>query len=269
MKYSVDSVWVNNMSYTWIDTHAHLMSDGMYENFEDIKRNAHEHNVHKICIICGNLQQVERFIKTCEDDPMFDMALGVHPTSAKEVSQEEFQKMLEYVKHPQVKFIGEIGLDYYWDDSYKDIQKDYFIRQIEIANKYNLPISIHMRDSSDDVYEILKAYPVNRKGIAHCFTDGVVSAQRFIDLGYYIGVGGIVTFKNGENVQALIKELPFDKILSETDSPYLSPVPFRGKPNQPAYVSYVGKEIAKLKGISEEEALKQLESNYKTLLEAL
>ena len=175
--------------------------------------------------------------------------------------------MMSYLDEPQVKFVGEIGLDYYWDTSYTELQKEMFTKQIQYANAHNLPIAIHMRDSSDDVYEILKKHPVNRKGIAHCFTEDVESAKRFVDMGYYIGVGGIVTFKNGENIRNLVTELPQDRLLSETDSPFLAPQPYRGKKNQPAYVSYVGKEIAKLKGLTESEVQAIIYDNYHRIID--
>lgn len=253
------------MKNIWIDTHAHILSDGLYDDFDHIIQNAKDHGVEKICIICGSLLEIERFMEVCADDEMFDLAIGVHPGSVKDISEAEFTQMMSYLTHPQVKFVGEIGLDYYWDESFNDIQKQFFIKQIELANEHDLPITIHMRESTDDVYEILKKHPVNKKGIAHCFTEDVASAQRFIDLGFYVGVGGIVTFKNGQNIRDLVLNLPFDKILSETDSPYLAPVPKRGKRNEPAYVSYVGEAIAELKDVSKETAQKQLFDNYLTL----
>ena len=173
--------------------------------------------------------------------------------------------MFEYLNHPQVKFVGEIGLDYYWDTTFMEEQKARFIHQIDVANQHNLPIIIHVRESMEDVYTILKEHPVNRAGIVHCFTGDVASAKKFIDLGYYIGVGGIVTFKNGEAIRDLVHHLPFDRILSETDSPYLAPVPKRGKRNEPAYVSYVGKEIARLKELTDEDVQIAIQTNYERL----
>lgn len=249
----------------WVDSHAHLMSRGLVEDFVAIKQNAIDANITKICVICGSLEEIENALALIENDPMFDLAVGVHPGSAKNITSLEFEAMMSYLKHPQVKFLGEIGLDYYWDQSYNDLQKALFIKQIEYANKENLPIIIHMRDSSDDVYHILKTYKVNKKGVAHCFTEDVTSARRFVDLGYYIGIGGIITFKNGENIRSLVRELPFDRILSETDSPYLTPVPYRGKRNESAYVSYVGKEIARIKKLPETEVQKVLMDNYNQL----
>lgn len=250
------------MKTGWIDTHAHIFER---EDIAEVKKNAIAHGVTKICAILGSLNEVESAFELAGDDDFFDFAIGVHPGSVKHMDMQELNEMMAYAKSPKVKFIGEIGLDYYWDESYKDLQKEIFVHQIQVANELNLPITIHMRDSSDDVYDILKKYPVNRKGIAHCFTEDVKSARRFVDMGYYIGVGGIVTFKNGENVQNLVKNLPETVLLTETDSPYLTPHPFRGKKNQPAYVSYVGKEIAKLKDMNDEAVQALIYENYRRL----
>ena len=249
----------------WMDTHAHLVSDELFERFDEIKQNAIDHGVTKVCIICGDMIEVKRALSVCEGDPMFDLAIGVHPSSVKDIPLSQQEEMFTYLKHPQVKFVGEIGLDYYWDQSFNELQKERFINQIEIANEHDLPIIIHIREASDDVYEILKNHKVNRTGIVHSFTEDVESAQRFIDLGFYVGIGGIVTFKNGENIRRLVLNLPVDKLLSETDSPYLTPVPYRGKRNESAYVSYVGKAMAELKGISDEEMQEIIKENYNTL----
>ncbi|HZJ86711.1 MAG TPA: TatD family hydrolase [Erysipelothrix sp.] len=253
------------MKLGWIDSHAHIISERFEGEFETLKQNAIAHGVNKVCIICGNLHEIEVALSLVEKDDMFDLAVGVHPGNVKDISIGEFNAMMEYLHHPKVKFVGEIGLDYYWDQSFNELQKEMFAMQIGFANKFDLPIIIHMRESSDDVYEIIKKHPVNKTGVAHCFTEDVTSAKRFVELGYYIGIGGIVTFKNGDNIRALVKELPFDKLLSETDSPYLTPVPYRGKRNEPAYVSYVGEEIAKLKNLPIDTVQKQLKDNYEKL----
>lgn len=268
MKSSLDFVLESrpHMDNYWIDSHAHLMSESLIDDFDDIIKRAIENDVQRICIICGTLKEIEDALERVEGNLMFDLAIGVHPTSTQEVSKEELDAMMDYLKHPQVKFVGEIGLDYYWDDSYKALQKEVFIKQIKIANEYNLPITIHIREASDDVYEILKHHPVNRKGIVHCFTEDVESAKRFIDLGFYVGIAGIVTFKNGENIKELVRHLPFDKLLSETDSPYLAPVPKRGKRNDSSNVMYVGEEIARLKEMDVKQVQKQLITNYKRLI---
>lgn len=249
----------------WIDTHAHLVSDELYDRFDEIKEKAISNGIEKICIICGTLVEVERAFLKAENDPYFDFAIGVHPTSALDVSEKEMNKMMQFVESPQVKFIGEIGLDYYWDQSYIPQQQALFKKQIMLANQHNLPIAIHIRSAVDDVYNIIKENPVNKTGIAHCFSESVEDAQKFLELGYYLGVGGIVTFKNGQNIKDIVNMTPLDRILTETDSPYLAPVPKRGKRNESAFVSYVGEEIARLKEIDEKTLKSIIINNYNTL----
>lgn len=250
----------------WLDSHAHLVSDELFENFEVIRENAIESGIDKICIICGSLDEFNRAIRVIGDDDLFDLALGIHPSSVNETSESDLDALMSHLDHPKVGFVGEIGLDFYWDQSFNERQKHFFIKQIEYANRYQKPIIIHMRNSSDAVYEILNANPVVMKGIAHCFTESITSAKRFVDLGYLIGVGGIVTFKNGQNIRDMVDFFDLSVLLTETDSPYLAPHPNRGKRNEPAYVSYVGATIAQIKNLSEEDVKKQIRSNYENLI---
>ena len=249
----------------WIDSHAHMVSEGILEFFSDLRANALESGIGKILIICGSLDQIENAIKLAGNDPLFDFAVGVHPTTVKERSEEEFIQMMNYLDHPKVVAVGEIGLDYYWDESYNDQQKEMFVRQINYANTLNLPIIVHLRQSCADILEILKKHPVNKKGVIHCFSEGVEEAKSFLDLGYYLGFGGILTFKNGDNVRDVLEQCPLDKILTETDSPYLAPVPKRGKKNEPAFVAYVGEKVGELKKMVPNDVKEQVMMNYKRL----
>ncbi|AMC92460.1 hypothetical protein AOC36_00160 [Erysipelothrix larvae] len=249
----------------WIDSHAHIASDPLKDRFDDIKQEAFAHGVTKICIICGNLAEIEFALLKAENDPMFDFAVGVHPGSVHEISDKEYDKMMQYLDAPQVKFVGEIGLDYYWDTTYVDLQKARLIQQIERANAKNLPVAIHMRSSVDDVLETLKTHPVNRCGILHCFSETTTHAKTGIELGYTLGVGGVFTFKNGQNVRDVVDTVPLNRIITETDSPYLTPVPFRGKENRPAMVSYVAEALAKHLEMSHEEMQDRLWKNYLNL----
>lgn len=249
------------MSY-WIDSHAHMVSEGMLEFFSELKTRSIESNVKKVLIICGSLEQIETAIELTNDDTMFDLAVGVHPTTVQERSLEEFEAMMKYLDHPKVVALGEIGLDYYWDETYKELQIEYFVKQIKIANEKKLPIIVHLRSSHDDVLKTLKSYPVDCKGVIHCFSEGVNEAKHYLDMGYYLGFGGILTFKNGDNVRDVLKVTPLDRILSETDSPYLAPVPKRGKKNEPSFVSYVGSALASEKELSEKVIQDQILENY-------
>ena len=249
----------------WIDSHAHIVSKGLIEDFDEIVKNAIENNVKKICIICGSLNQIEEALKRVEGNTMFDLAVGIHPTTVHERSEEEFQAMMTYLDHPQVVALGEIGLDYYWDLTYKEEQMTMFKRQIELANEHQLPIITHMRNSWEDIYSTLLQNEVNNKGVIHCFSEGPEEAKKFLSLGYYLGFGGILTFKNGDNIRESLEVTPLDRILSETDSPYLAPVPKRGKRNEPAFVMYVGEKIGELNKLVPQKVQAQLIENYQRL----
>lgn len=252
------------MTY-WIDSHAHMVSEGMLEFFEDLKVRSIESNVKKVLIICGSLDQIEAALKLMEHDDMFDLAVGVHPTTVHERSATEFDSMMAYLDHPKVVAVGEIGLDYYWDETYKDLQKEMFVKQIQIANDKQLPIIVHLRGSHEDVLSTIVKHPVDKKGVIHCFSEGAFEAKKYLDLGFYLGFGGILTFKNGDNVREVLDICPLDRVLSETDSPYLAPVPKRGKKNEPSFVSYVGETIAKQKDINNEDMQKIIIDNYSKL----
>lgn len=254
------------MKIGWLDSHAHLVIDELFEDFEVLRENAIKSGIDKICIICSSLNEFDRAISVIGNDDLFDLALGIHPSSANKISEAELDALMMNLNHPRVGFVGEIGLDFYWDQSFNEQQLHFFIKQIEYANEYHKPIIIHMRSSSDETYEVLKDHPVAMRGIAHCFTESVDSAQRFVDLGYLLGVGGIVTFKNGQNIKDLVEHFDLSVLLTETDSPYLAPQPNRGKRNEPSYVSYIGSTIAKIKGISEDDVKKQVRTNYESLI---
>ena len=184
--------------------------------------------------------------------PVYGM-LGVHPTEVKDWSDDLIYKIKEYSKHPKIIAIGEIGLDYYWDKSFNDLQKEVFIKQIKLANELNLPISIHDREAHKDTYDILKEHNKNSEIVMHCFSGSVEFMRECIKEGWYIALGGVVTFKNAVKMKDVAIEVPLDRLLLETDAPYLTPVPYRGKENQPAYVKFVAEEIAKLRETTFEE----------------
>lgn len=249
----------------WIDSHCHMVSEGMLEFFEELKERSLENNVRKVLIICGSLKQIEIAIELTQDDNMFDLAVGVHPTTVEDRSEEEFLSMMKYLDHPKVVALGEIGLDYYWDETYKSLQMEYFIKQIQFANEKSLPIIVHLRSSAEDTMTTLKKYPVDNKGVIHCFSEGVSEAMTFLDMGYHLGFGGILTFKNGENVREVLDITPLNRVLTETDSPYLAPVPKRGKKNEPSFVMYVGEKILELKKSRKALIQKQVNENYYNL----
>lgn len=246
----------------WFDSHVHLVSDELFEDFDNLVENMKQKEVVKALIICGNLLEIERALDKIEGNSMFDIAIGVHPGSVQDISAEEYNKMMDYLSHPQVVAVGEIGLDYYWDDSTSSLQKQRLVEQIELANQHQLPIIVHLRSSVADLKDILIKNPVDRKGVIHCFSESIEDAKDFIDMGYYLGYGGITTFKNGQNVRDALLNTPITRILTETDAPYLAPVPKRGKQNQPAFVAYTGDYIANMLEIDTKSFQEQIKENY-------
>lgn len=231
-----------------IDTHTHI---DMIESHtaDEIIQLAAENNVKKM-IIPGVTPDSDNVIFPLIEkyENCFGM-LGVHPSEAKlynEEAEEHIEKMLQ---HDKITAIGEIGLDYYWDKTFNDIQQEVFIKQIKLANKHNLPICVHDRDAHKDTFDILKEYNKGSDVVLHCYSGSVEFAKECIKEGWYLGLGGVVTFKNAVKMKETAKEIPLEKIVLETDAPYLTPVPFRGKENQPAYVKYVAEEISYIKGI--------------------
>lgn len=231
-----------------IDTHTHI---DMIESHtaDEIIQLAAENNVKKM-IIPGVTPDSDNVIFPLIEkyENCFGM-LGVHPSEAKlynEEAEEHIEKMLQ---HDKITAIGEIGLDYYWDKTFNDIQQEVFIKQIKLANKHNLPICVHDREAHKDTFDILKEYNKGSDVVLHCYSGSVEFAKECIKEGWYLGLGGVVTFKNAVKMKETAKEIPLAKIVLETDAPYLTPVPFRGKENQPAYVKYVAEEISYIKGI--------------------
>lgn len=243
-----------------IDTHSHInMIEGT--PLESVIQNAIENGVDKIIVPSAYPKDIDDVIKLVNRyDNVYGM-LGVHPTEVKDWTDDLADKIREYSKNPKIVAIGEIGLDYYWDKSFNDLQKEIFIKQIKLANELNLPISIHDREAHKDTFDILKEHNKNSKIVMHCFSGSVEFANECIKEGMYIALGGVVTFKNAVKMKEVAINIPLDRLLLETDAPYLTPVPFRGKENQPAYTKYVAEEIAKLRNITVDEINKATTQN--------
>ena len=225
-----------------IDTHAHI---DMLKDF-DIS------GVGKVIVPSVEVSTMNKVVELSSYDNVYSM-VGIYPTEAKTYSQQVEDKMVELAVNPKVVAIGEIGLDYYWDKTFVDLQKDVFIKQIMLANKLGLPIVVHDREAHKDCFDILKEHNKNSKVLFHCFSGSVEFMRECVKQGWYIALGGVVTFKNAIKMKDVAREVPLEKLLLETDSPYLTPVPFRGKENKPAYVKYVAQEIANIRNITYEE----------------
>lgn len=227
----------------------------MIENtpLDEVIQNATKNGVEKIIVPSAYPKDIDVVMTLIDKYTCVYGMLGVHPTEVKDWNDDLINKIKEYSKHPKIVAIGEIGLDYYWDKSFNDLQKEVFIKQIKLANELNLPISIHDREAHKDTFDILKEYNKGSKIVMHCFSGSVEFARECIKEGWYLALGGVVTFKNAIKMKEVAVEIPLEKLLLETDAPYLTPVPHRGKENQPAYTKFVAEEIARLRVISIEE----------------
>lgn len=252
------------MNY-WIDSHSHMLEDVFQENFDEYMQRAKEYGVERVMCVCLNLKELERGFELKAKYPQLDLAVGYYPSDIPNLTEEDWKGLEQAVQDDRVIAIGEIGLDYYWDKSFIEKQKEGFIRQIELANRVNKPILIHARDAAEDTYNILKEHPVQAKGILHCYSGSVEMAKRFEQLGMYLSFAGPLTFKNSKVVKEVVKYLPLNRMFVETDCPYLTPEPHRGKQNETAYVKYVGEYLADLKELDVETVQKQMIENYKTL----
>ncbi|MBZ9522409.1 TatD family hydrolase [Bacillus safensis] len=236
------------------DTHAHLNAEQYNEDLEQVIERAKSEKVEKIVVVGFDRPTITRAMELIEEYDFIYAAIGWHPVDAIDMTDEDLAWIKDLSQHEKVVAIGEMGLDYYWDKSPKDVQKEVFRRQIALAKEVNLPIVIHNRDATEDVVTILKEEGAAEVGgIMHCFTGSLETAKACMEMNFYISFGGPVTFKNAKKPKEVVKEIPSDKLLIETDCPYLTPVPFRGKRNEPSYVKYIAEQIAELREISFEE----------------
>lgn len=241
-----------------IDTHAHL---DMYEDWNAVIENAKANGVKKIIIPAVETEYFQKILDIANSYEDVYCMLGIFPTEAKNWHDDILDEIRTLSKNKKVVAIGEIGLDYYWDKSFVEAQKDIFIKQIKLANELGLPIEIHDREAHKDCFDILKEYNNGSDVVFHCFSGSVEFAKECIKQGWYVALGGVVTFKNAVKTKEVAKEIPLEMLMLETDSPYLTPVPYRGKENQPAYVKYVAEEIANLRGCSVEEVVSVTTAN--------
>lgn len=248
------------------DTHVHLNAEQYEDDLHEVINRALEKGVQNMVVVGFDEPTINKAIQIAETYDFIYASVGWHPVDAIDMTDEHLAWIEELAQHPKVVALGEMGLDYHWDKSPKEVQKDVFRRQIRLARKVNLPIIIHNRDATEDVVTILKEEHVEEVGgIMHCFTGSIEVAKQCMDMNMYISFGGPVTFKNAKKPKEVATELPLDKLLIETDCPYLTPHPFRGKRNEPGYVSYVAEQIAELKGITYEELADITTANAKKL----
>lgn len=233
------------------DTHCHLNHPDLYKDIENVINRAKEAGVTLFLVVGYDKETSLLAIEIAHKYPFIYAAIGYHPTEIENLSEEDFEEVMNHLDDEKVVALGEIGLDYYWvkEKDKQAKQKEYFIRQIKEANKHNLPIVIHNRDAINDCLEILKNNHVECGGVMHCYSGSYESALEFIKCGMYISLGGPVTFKNAVTPKDVGARIPLNKLLVETDSPYLAPHPFRGTQNEPSKIPLVVAEIARLRGL--------------------
>ncbi|MEA0563871.1 TatD family hydrolase [Lysinibacillus irui] len=238
----------------FIDSHVHLNADQYDEDLQVVIDRALEAKVEKMVVIGFDRKTIERTMQLIEQYDFVYGVIGWHPVDAIDCTQEDLEWIEKLASHPKIVGIGETGLDYYWDKSPKDVQQALFRKQIHLAQKIGLPIIIHNRDATGDVVRILREEnAASVGGVMHCFSGSVETARECIAMNFMISLGGPVTFKNARLPKEVATEIPLEHLMIETDAPYLAPHPHRGKRNEPAFVSLVAEEIARLKGLTIEE----------------
>ena len=236
------------------ETHTHFDDKAFDEDREEAIKAALAAGVARLVNVGASMKSSKASLDLANKYPEFLAAIGVHPEDCADLTENDMDILEEYSKDENAIAIGEIGLDYYWDDPERAVQKKWFARQTELAKKVKLPVIIHSREAAADTLDILRSEgAADVGGIMHCYSYSKEMAKDFLDLGFYIGVGGVVTFKNGKKLKEVVEYVPLDRIVTETDSPYMAPVPMRGKRNTSEYLPYIISEIAAIKGVTVEE----------------
>lgn len=247
-----------------IDVHAHL-TDEKYVDLEEVLERAKETGIEKIVCSAYNLSSSLAALGLSKKHDNIYANVGIHPENVDEFDDETYKQLKKLALEKRIVAIGEIGLDYHYTSENKDRQKEIFIKQIELANAVKKPIVVHSRDGMGDTLEILSKHRPGKESLLHCYSGSLESAKILLNLGFSFSFGGVLTFKNAKNVLEVAKVIPLDRILLETDCPFLSPEPFRGQRNEPKNVVYVADKLAQIKGCSIEEIAQATTENAKRL----
>ena len=234
----------------YIDTHCHVLSE-YYDDIEMVISECRNNDIEKIIVNGCDINSNREVLELVNKYDIVYGAIGFHPTELDDFKEEYFKFLEDNLDNSKIVAVGEIGLDYHYDNTDKEKQVYIFKKQLDIASKYNKPIIVHSRDSIQDTYNILKEYRLT--GSIHCFSGSVEMAREFVKIGYKLGIGGIITYKNAKTIKEVVKDIDLSYILLETDSPYLTPSLYRGEDNSPKYIPIIANEIASIKGISNKE----------------
>lgn len=250
-----------------LDSHCHLNDEKLFPRRAEVIEEAKKRGVNLFLCVGWDVESSRLAVQIAHEFPEVYAAVGLHPENLDGVDEGSLMEIKELAKDPKVLAIGEIGLDYHWfkDPAIRENQKKWFIKQIELANELHLPVSIHARDATQDTYDLLLVHPVLSKGNLHCYSGSVEMMKKFVPLGFYFGFDGPITYKGSIEPKNNATQVPTERILTETDSPYLTPVPYRGQTNEPKYIPEILKEMAVLRGESIENMEKIVERNFKNL----
>ena len=244
------------------ETHAHYDDEKFDEDRDALLSSMKENGIGRIINVSANLESLENTRKLMEQYPFIYGAFGLHPDEVGDLNEDVMERMRGLCRLEKAVAVGEIGLDYYWDKENHEKQQYWFRRQIALAREEKLPMIIHSREAAADTLRVMKEETSEEiGGVIHCFSYSAEMAEEYLKMGFYLGIGGVVTFKNAKKIKEVVQMAPMERILLETDSPYLAPVPYRGKRNSSLYLPYVVREIAEIKGISEEEVIEMTEKN--------
>ena len=234
----------------YFESHAHYDDERFDDDRDELLASFPAEGIETVVNSSSDIASSRASIALAEKYPFFYASVGVHPHEVSKMREADIDTLRELSKHPKVVAIGEIGLDFYYDLSPRDDQRYWFKRQLALAEDLDMPVIIHSRDASQECFDIISASNV-RKGVIHCYSGSAPMAQDYADMGFYIGIGGSLTFKNNKKTVEVVEKLPLEKILIETDSPYLAPVPYRGRRNDSRLLKYVVEKISELKNVPE------------------
>lgn len=249
------------------ESHAHYDDDAFDSDRDILLDSMQENGIETIVNVCANVEDIDKTMELAERYPFVYAAVGVHPDDVGAMNEAVMEKLQKLCGHLKTVAVGEIGLDYYWETENHEIQKKWFRRQLDLARMEQMPFIVHSREAAKDTYEVLAEERVQDMsgGVIHCFSYSVEEARKYLNMGLYLGIGGVVTFSNARKLKEVVAYAPLDSLLLETDSPYLAPVPLRGKRNDSRNLKYVAEQIAAIKAVSYEEVVEITKQNAKRL----
>ena len=244
------------------ESHAHYDDTAFDTDREALLKQCQEQGIETIVNVSASLASVKSTLQLAEQHAFIYAAVGIHPDEVGELNEEAMGWLREQCLHPKTVAVGEIGLDYYWDQPKREVQKKWFARQLDLAREFRLPVIVHSRDAAKDTEDIMKAQRAGEiGGVIHCFSYTKETARTFLDMGFFFGIGGVLTFQNAKKLKEAVAYIPLDRIVLETDCPYLAPVPYRGKRNCSLYLPWVVAAMAQIKGIGQEEVKRAVWEN--------